>query len=194
MVKHKHIKVGKHTYGVHENKVFWYVSAYDYKGNYFLPNLIVGSYCSVGTRVKFYLGGNHRHDWISSYPFHVKSIHNNTFKSLPDKIKGYPHTNGDINIGNDVWIGEGVTVMSGVKIGDGAVIATNSTVVKDVEPYSITGGHPAKHIKYRFTDDVIKKLLEIKWWNMEENKLDKLIPYMVSNDIDLFFKKYEELI
>jgi len=194
MVKHKHIKVGKHTYGVHENKVFWYVSAYDYKGNYFLPNLIVGSYCSVGTRVKFYLGGNHRHDWISSYPFHVKSIHNNTFKSLPDKIKGYPHTNGDINIGNDVWIGEGVTVMSGVKIGDGAVIATNSTVVKDVEPYSITGGHPAKHIKYRFSDDVIKKLLEIKWWNMEENKLDKLIPYMVSNDIDLFFKKYEELI
>lgn len=194
MVKHKHIKVGKHTYGVHENKVFWNVSAYDYKGNYFLPNLIVGSYCSVGTRVKFYLGGNHRHDWISSYPFHVKSIHNNTFKSLPDKIKGYPQTNGDINIGNDVWIGEGVTVMSGVKIGDGAVIAANSTVVKDVEPYSITGGHPAKHIKYRFSDDVIKKLLEIKWWNMEENKLDKLIPYMVSNDIDLFFKKYEELI
>lgn len=194
MVKHKHIKVGKHTYGVHENKVFWDVSAYDYKGNYFLPNLIVGSYCSVGTRVKFYLGGNHRHDWITTYPFHVKSIHNNTFKSLPDKIKGYPHTNGDINIGNDVWIGERVTVMSGVKIGDGAVIAANSTVVKDVEPYSITGGNPAKHIKYRFTDDVIKKLLEIKWWNMEENKLDKLIPYMVSNDIDLFFKKYEELI
>ena len=194
MVKHKHIKVGKHTYGVHKDKVLWDVSAYDYKGNYFLPNLIVGSYCSVGHLVKFYLGGNHRHDWISSYPFHVKSIHNNTFKSLPDKIKGYPHTNGDINIGNDVWIGEGVTVMSGVKIGDGAVIATNSTVIKDVEPYSITGGHPAKHIKYRFSDDVIKKLLEIKWWNMEENKLDKLIPYMVSNDIDLFFKKYEELI
>ena len=83
--------------------------------------------------------------------------------------------------------------MSGIKIGDGAVIGTNSTVVKDVEPYSITGGHPAKHIKYRFSEDIIKKLLEIKWWDLEEDKLDTLLPYMMSNNLDLFFKKYEEL-
>ena len=84
--------------------------------------------------------------------------------------------------------------MSGVKIGDGAVIAANSTVVKDVEPYSISGGHPAKHIKYRFNENVIKRLLEIKWWDIEESKLDTIVPYMVSNNIDLFFKKYQELI
>lgn len=194
MVKHKHIKVGKHTYGVHESKVSWDSSSYDYKGNYFLPNLIVGSYCSVGSNVKFYLGGNHRHDWVSTYPFQVKNIHNNTFKSLPNKIEGYPHSNGDIKIGNDVWFGDNVTVMSGIKIGDGAVIGTNSTVVKDVKPYSITGGHPAKHIKYRFSEDIIEKLLEIKWWDLEEDKLDTLLPYMMSNNLDLFFKKYEELI
>ena len=84
--------------------------------------------------------------------------------------------------------------MSGVKICDGAVIAANSTVVKDVEPYSISGGNPAKHIKYRFSEEIIKRLLEIKWWDIEESKLDKLLPYMMNNDIDLFFKKYEELI
>ena len=113
--------------------------------------------------------------------------------NVDEDVEGYPHSNGDVNIGNDVWFGENVTVMSGIKIGDGAVIAANSTVVKDVEPYSISGGHPAKHIKYRFSEDVIKRLLEIKWWDIEESKLDIILPYMMSNNIDLFFKKYEEL-
>ena len=189
-----YIKIGKHTYGVSEKKVIWDQKSYDYNGNYFQPQLIVGKYCSIGRECKFYLGGNHRHDWITTYPFQAQRIHKSTFKSIPKHIEGYPQSNGDIEVGNDVWFGENVTVMSGIKIGDGAVIGTNSTVVKDVEPYSITGGHPAKHIKYRFSEDIIKKLLEIKWWDLEEDKLDTLLPYMMSNNLDLFFKKYEELI
>jgi len=188
-----YIKIGKHTYGVSEGNVTWDKQSYDYNGNYFQPQLIVGKYCSIGHGCKFYLGGNHRHDWITTYPFQVHRIHKSTFKSISEHIEGYPQSNGDIEVGNDVWFGENVTVMSGIKIGDGAVIGTNSTVVKDVEPYSITGGHPAKHIKYRFSEDIIKKLLEIKWWDLEEDKLDTLLPYMISNDLDLFFKKYEEL-
>ena len=189
-----YIKIGKYTYGLDEENVYWKDRAYDYDNEYRQPKLIVGKYCSIGLNSKIYLGGNHRHDWVTTYPFHVKWVHNNTFKSLTDEVEGYPHSNGDVIIGNDVWFGENVTVMSGVKIGDGAVIGTNSVVVKDVEPYSISGGHPAKHIKYRFSEDVIKKLLEIKWWDINETKLDMLLPYMLSNNIDLFLKKYEELL
>ena len=188
-----YIKIGKYTYGLSEKNVHWTDKAYDYDNNYRQPKLNVGKYCSIGLHSKIFLGGNHRHDWITTFPFQVRWTHNSTFKSIPEHIEGYPHSNGDVNIGNDVWFGENVTVMSGIKIGDGAVIAANSTVVKDVEPYSISGGHPAKHIKYRFSEDVIKRLLEIKWWDIEESKLDIILPYMMSNNIDLFFKKYEEL-
>jgi acetyltransferase-like isoleucine patch superfamily enzyme len=189
-----YIKIGKYTYGLREQNVQWTDKSYDYDNNYRQPELNVGKYCSIGMHSKIFLGGNRRHDWITTFPFQVKRKHNSTFKSIPEHIEGYPHSNGDVNIGNDVWFGENVTVMSGVKICDGAVIAANSTVVKDVEPYSISGGNPAKHIKYRFSEEIIKRLLEIKWWDIEESKLDKLLPYMMNNDIDLFFKKYEELI
>jgi len=189
-----YIKIGKYTYGLEKNSVRFYKKHYDYNNNYRQPVLNVGKYCSIGMFCKFYLGGNHRHDWVTTYPFLVEWPHNSTFKNIPENIEGYPHSNGNINIGNDVWIGESVTVMSGVKIGDGAVIAANSTVVKDVEPYSISGGNPAKHIKYRFSKDTIKRLIEIKWWDIEESKLDTILPYMMSNNISLFFEKYEELI
>ena len=189
-----HISIGKYTYGITESNITWDCKAYDNNNNYIQPKLIVGKYCSIGLYSKFILGGNHRYDWVTTYPFHVSWTHNNTFKNIDENIKGYPQSNGDIIIGNDVWFGDCVTVMSGIKIGDGAVIAANSIVVKDVEPYSISGGNPAKHIKYRFSEDIIKKLLEVKWWNIDEKMLDKLLPYMVNDDIILFLKKYKELI
>jgi acetyltransferase-like isoleucine patch superfamily enzyme len=189
------IQIGKYTYGIFDHNVVWDVEAWGYDIEKKQSKLIVGKYCSIGYNSKFFLGGNHRHDWITTYPFHVKEAHNNdVFDSLEKEINGYPLSNGDIIIGNDVWFGENVTVMSGVKIGDGAVVGTNSTVVRDVKPYSIIGGHPAKHIKYRFNDDVIEKLLDIKWWDIEELKLNALLPYMCNNDIDTFFKNYYNLI
>jgi tetrahydrodipicolinate N-succinyltransferase len=99
-----------------------------------------------------FLGGNHRVDWISTYPF--------------EKQIG---SNGDVNVGNDVWIGHGVTIMSGINIGDGAVIAANSHVVRNVEPYSMVGGNPAKLIKYRFDKTIIDCLLELQWWDLSED-------------------------
>lgn len=131
---------GKYTYGT--PNVLWRNDD---------AKLTVGKFCSIASNVNIYLGGNHRQDWVSTYPFgHInKNIFDNSDGS------GHPSTKGDIVIGNDVWIGNNTTIMSGVTIGDGAVIANNSHVVKNVEPYSLVGGNPAKIIRYRFTPEQI---------------------------------------
>lgn len=180
------IQVGKYTYGVNLDNVYWNVPAWTKDFNLVQPKLLVGNYCSIGKNAMFYLGGNHRYDWVTTFPFHVYDLHQGVFNSLNQTIDGYPCTNGDIIVGNDVWFGENVTVLSGVTIGDGAVIGTNSTITKDVKPYSIVGGNPAKHIKYRFNEEHREKLVELKWWDLEESVLNKLLPFMMTNQIDLF--------
>ena len=128
------------------------------------------------------MGGNHNSDWVTTYPFgHINQNIFNTFNG-----QGHPATKGDGIIGNDVWIAANVTIMSGVTIGDGAVIANNSHVVKNVEPYSLVGGNPAKLIKYRFTPEQIAKLLEIKWWEWDDEKINTFLPLLCNSDIDNF--------
>jgi len=145
--------------------------------------LVVGNFSSIAANVTIYLGNGIGHDmsFVSTYPFGY--IHNNIFTNVTNNSR---NTRGDVIIGNDVWIGENVRIMSGVTIGDGAVIANNSHVVKNVEPYSIVGGNPAKHIKYRFTPEQIEKLLFIKWWDWDDDKINKFIPLICSPDIDEF--------
>ena len=106
--------------------------------------------------MEIFTGGNHRTDWFSTYPF--GHLHNNIFTSFDGK--GHPGSKGSVIIGNDVYIGSGVTIMSGVEIGDGAVIGAKSVVVKNVESYSVVCGNPAILMKKRFSDDVVKRLLE----------------------------------
>jgi acetyltransferase-like isoleucine patch superfamily enzyme len=145
---------------------------------------VVGNFCSIAANVNIYLGGNHRTDWVTTYPF--GHIHHQTFNKF-DGV-GHPATKGDVVIGNDVWIGSNTTIMSGVSIGDGAVVANNSHVVKNVEPYSLVGGNPAKLIKYRFTPEQIEKLLEIKWWFWEDSKINEYTPLLCNQNIDEFIK------
>jgi acetyltransferase-like isoleucine patch superfamily enzyme len=165
--------VGKYTYG--NCNVKW-------------PNnnakLIIGNFCSIASNLNVYLGGNHRTEWVTTYPF--GTVYKDVFNTFNVDNYGHPNTKGDVIIGNDVWIGDDVTIMSGVVIGDGAVIAKNSHVVKNVEPYSIVGGNPAKLIKYRFSEDQIKKLLEIKWWYWEDEKINNFAPLLCNSNIDEF--------
>lgn len=97
--------------------------------------------------------------------------------------KQYPQK-GDIHIGNDVWIGYNATIMAGVSIGDGAIIATNATVIKDVEPYAIVGGNPAAEIKKRFSNDVIERLLKLKWWDWDIEKITRNVQNLTDIDIN----------
>ena len=143
--------------------------------------LIVGNFCSIGGNVNIYLGGNHNTNWVTTYPF--GHIHQDLFKF---NQQGHPSTRGDVVIGNDVWIANNVTIMSGITIGDGAVIANNSHVVKNVEPYTIVGGNPAKLIRYRFNELQIEKMLSIKWWNWDETRINENIHLLNDKDIDKF--------
>jgi len=167
--------VGRYTYGHSKiRRVF----AQEFPS----VKLIIGSFCSIADNVSVYYGnGYHDSKNISTYPF--GHVHTNVFGS--DKLN-HGTTNGDVIIGNDVWIGDGVTIMSGVKIGDGAIIANNSHVIKDVEPYSIVGGNPAKKIKHRFSEEIIKKLLNIAWWNWDESKINENKHLLNSENIEEF--------
>lgn len=154
-----------------------------------------GKFCSIARNLTICLGGNHRTDWVTTYPF--GHIHKKVFNSF--NYEGHPYSKGNVVIGNDVWIGDNVTIMSGVHIGDGAVIANSSHVCKDVAPYTMVGGNPAKLIKQRFTDEQINKLLEIKWWDWTDAEINQVAPALCNPDIDKFiaiadaFAKIKEL-
>ena len=170
------MSIGKYTYGSLNKK---------WENNN--AKLIVGNFCSIAENINVYLGGNHQTDLVTTYPF--GTINQDRFNLFNVSEHGHPATNGDIIIGNDVWICDNVTIMSGVTIGDGAIIACNSHVVNNIEPYSIAGGNPAKIIKYRFTSEQIEKLLEIKWWDWDEEKINNFLPLLCNKNIDEFIKK-----
>ena len=147
------VEIGDYTYGFNNLTVHqWGEGA----------NLTLGKYCSIGHNVTIFLGGDHRTDWITTYPF--GHTHREVFGG--EDIVGHPATKGNIVIGNDVWLGADCKIMAGITIGDGAVIAGSAVVVKDVESYSIVGGNPAKHLKYRFDPEIIILLSELSWWNL----------------------------
>lgn len=138
-----------------------YIGDYTYiNGGDIYDGVYIGKYCSLATNLC--LGaGQHYLNRLSSYPVTVRVTGDGALTDIfpPDK---------ETHIGNDVWMGNGVTVLQGVKVGDGAVLAAGAVVTKDVPPYAIVGGVPAKVIRYRFEADVVEKLLELKWWDKDE--------------------------
>jgi acetyltransferase-like isoleucine patch superfamily enzyme len=157
--------IGRFTYGHRHMKVHeWGEGA----------NLTIGSFCSIAAGFEVYLGGNHQTGWVSTFPFgHVYQeqlgVHN---------IADTGVSNGDVVIGHDVWIGTDVRVMSGVTVGHGAVLAANANIVKDVPPYAIVGGNPAKLLRYRFAPEIIEALLALAWWNLPSQQIKVIVPML----------------
>jgi acetyltransferase-like isoleucine patch superfamily enzyme len=172
------IEAGSYTYGQENIKIVWQEPG---------TKVILGKFCSIAADQKAYLGGNHRVDWVTTFPFG----HTATGVFNVGHIPGHPSTNGDIIIGNDVWIGIGCTLMSGVKIGDGAVIAAHSHVVKDIAPYTLAGGNPALPIKLRFEQRIVDALMELKWWDLEVDVIKTIVPDLC---LEPNYDKLQELI
>ncbi len=160
--------IGEHTYGCPEIKSFS-------DGT----KLSIGKFCSIASQVTILLGGNHRTDWNSTYPF----------PDMPgqwpeaESISGHPQTKGDLSIGHDVWIGYGSTILSGLSIGSGVVIGACSIVASDVEPYGIVAGNPARLVKSRFPPELCEQLLAHEWWDLPEEVIRKNLDIICSNQI-----------
>lgn len=141
--------------------------------------LVIGPYTSIAANVQIFLGGHHRIDWISCYPFPAvldEAAH----------IIDYGGTNGDVIIGSDVWLCSNAMILSGVTIGHGAVVAAGAVVTKDIAPYEVVGGNPARHLKWRFPEAVRAQLLDSCWWDWPEDEICKVSPLLCSQDIDAF--------
>jgi len=137
------------------------------------PNIYIGSFCSIGRGVEIGLA-QHPIQWLSTHSFQYSKGWFPKLEKYDFERKYRQLDHKQCNIGSDVWIGNGAKILSGVPIGHGAIVAAGAVVVKDVPPYAIVGGVPAKLIKYRFDDDVIKKLLKLKWWNLSFTRLKEL--------------------
>jgi len=184
VVKNPNIIVGDYTYYDDFENVENFEKNVKYLFDFVGDKLIIGKFCMIASDVKFIMNGaNHLTKGLTTYPF---AIFGNGWENAMEG-KSYPYK-GDIVIGNDVWIGYNATIMAGVNIGDGAIIGANATVVRDVEPYTIVGGNPGAEIKKRFSDETISKLLELKWWNWDIERITANIQHLTGDNIDNLVK------
>jgi acetyltransferase-like isoleucine patch superfamily enzyme len=172
LVKGNNIKIGDFTYGE--------VEVLQWSDN---QTLTIGKYCSFARGIKVFLGGNHRSDWVTTYPFD-KILKNGQFQVDSSTSKG------NVIIENDVWIGEDVKILSGIKISNGAVIGTGSVVTKNIPPYAIVVGNPGRVVKFRFEQEVIDSLLQINWWNWSDDKVKNNLNDLLCEDLQNFIKKH----
>lgn len=173
VLKGENYEIGEYTYGI--PTVF---------AGFLHPevNLKIGKFCSIAQGVTIYLGGNHRTNLVTVYPFGAFPDDWPRAKQLKYEDVG-PVSRGDVVIGNDVWIGHRASILSGVTIGDGAVIGAESVVASDVEPYSIVAGNPAHLIRKRFNEETIRKLIQIRWWDWPIEKIEANLNVLCSNNL-----------
>jgi|GEM_PF-4427883 len=156
--------------------------------------LKIGRYCSIAANVKIYLGGNHRHYCVTTYPFPSPPMNKDWPNANQRGLPTLPATKGNVVIGHDVWIGDDTVILSGVTIGHGAVIAARTVVTKDVPPYAIVGGNPFKIISYRFSQEEIAMLLEMKWWDWSPAIVNQFVPYLCAENVTDFCNAYKKAI
>jgi len=169
---YKTYEIGEWTYGVP-------AVLFDGYG----ATLKIGKFCSIAAGTTILLAGEHRMDWVTTFPF-------NGLVKEAMKYHDRPYTKGDVVIGNDVWIALNAMILSGVTIGNGAVVAAGSVVTRDVPAYAIVGGNPARLIRYRFEPHVIDKLQKMAWWDWPMDKIIAAFPYLLNRNIDAFIAKF----
>lgn len=183
VVKAPNISIGDYTYyddaadptGFERNNVLF---------NYpeFGDHLIIGKFCAIASGTKFIMGpANHRISSVTTYPFHV--FGGAWRENTPPHLDQLPRK-GDTVLGNDVWIGRECVIMPGVRIGDGAIVAACSVVVRDIPPYTVFGGNPAKFIKNRFDEELTGLLLQFRWWDLEPEELVEVLPLLCDPDLE----------
>lgn len=149
-----------------------------------IVNTDIGAFCSLGANITIG-GANHTINWVSTSP-----VFNKNKDHLPKKFYNHEFDYQiKTSIGNDVWIGDKVLVKAGVTVGDGVVIGMGSVVTKDIPPYQIWGGNPAKFIKNRFNDDIINELMKLKWWEWNDNKIKYYAKYF--NNVQKLIERYK---
>ena len=180
-VRNPNIVVGRYSY----YSGYYHGHSFDDCARFLLPDegadrLIIGSFCSIGSGAAFIMAGNqgHRNDWVSTFPFF-----HYPYAPRFDRAADAYLPAGDTVIGHDVWIGSEAIIMPGVTVGHGAVIGTRALVTRDVQPYEIVGGNPARTIRKRFSEDEIAMLLEMAWWDWPDEALRAAMPLITSPDI-----------
>ncbi|MGH1338444.1 MAG: CatB-related O-acetyltransferase [Aureispira sp.] len=186
IVTNPNIIVGDYTYYDDFEDVHNFEKNVKYHFDFINDQLLIGKFCMIASDVTFIMNGaNHLTQAFSTYPFAIFG------EGWEGAMQGKTYPNkGNITIGNDVWIGYKATIMAGVTIGDGAIIATNSTVVKDVPPYSIVGGNPAQVLKKRFSEETIAQLLALQWWNWPLEKITANLQALTGHSLDWLEQLY----
>ncbi len=168
-----------------------YTSAFDLPLFFGKMHVLGGRFCSLANGIYFSMGGNHSMKSVTTSPLDVGGVIKDIFGKVRPDLRPIPDVriqHRQIIFGHDVWMGKSATIMGGVKIGNGAVIGANAVVAKDIPPYAIAVGNPARVIKYRFDAETIKKLLAVKWWNWSLEKIADNFPLM--NDVEKFLEAH----
>lgn len=180
IIKNPLITVGDYTYYDDFEDVHNFEKNVKYHFDFIGDRLQIGKFCAIASGVEFIMnGGNHLVDAISSFPFSIFGegwSHAMEGRSFPLK--------GGITVGNDVWLGYRSVIMAGVSIGDGAIVGSCSVVTKEVPPYAIVAGNPAKVIRHRFSDADIKRLLEMRWWDWPIEKITANVHRLTGTDLN----------
>jgi chloramphenicol O-acetyltransferase type B len=191
-VRHPNITVGRFSY----YSGYYHGHSFDECARFLLPHegadkLIIGSFCSIGSGAAFIMAGNqgHRSEWISTFPF----FHYPYEPRFENAADGYLPA-GDTVIGHDVWIGSEAIIMPGVKVGHGAIIGTRALVTRNVEPYAIIGGNPARIIRKRFADEQVAMLLEVAWWDWSDEQIREAIPLLTNGNVEGLHRHWQDLV
>lgn len=167
LVRQGKVRVGPYSYGAPKVR---FADAH---------TLSIGSFCSFADNIQIFLGGNHDPHHVSTYPFHAFADLWPHSPPLPSNVR----SKGDVVIGSDVWIGSHACLLSGITVGHGAIIGAYSVVSKDVPPYAVVAGNPARVVGMRFDVQTIEALLACAWWNLSPSRLQELLPLLASDNV-----------